>query len=290
MVKFCVEAFGNNLDEVIKMCKKSEELGYHAFYYGDGPWNYLLDCFSTLSYLSSLTSRIRLGPAVSNLFKGYREPIILAKASSTLDNISKGRFDLRVGCGNTEAKEWWKIYGYKYPKDRVSMLEEGLKILKELFLKDKVTYEGKYFFVKNAELQPKCYQKPHIPITIAAMGKRMIKIAQEYADILEISFLKPEEIKDKIDFPKILSLEIDVFIDKDREKALKEAKDYLSKNCLSIDYLERILLGNPEDICERINNYLDVGVKQFTLIFNQEDPFSSLEIFSDKVISNFFKE
>ncbi|MEM4311047.1 MAG: LLM class flavin-dependent oxidoreductase [Nitrososphaerales archaeon] len=291
MVKFCVESFGNKVEEVAKFCKLCEDLGYDAFYYGDGPWNYLLDCFSTLSYLSSLTSRIRLGPALSNLFKGYREPIALAKASSTLDNLSKGRFDLRVGCGANypKIKEWWLAYGYDYPnsRERVEMLEEGLKIIKNLFLKDRFSFKGKYFSVLNANLGPKCYQR-HIPIIVACMGKKMLKIASKYADMAEISFLRVHEIRKKIELLNSrlpISLEIDVFIHRDREEALKEAKDYFLRNYLPQDYFDRNLVGNPEDCLTKLLRYMDAGISQFTLVFNQRNLDEAVKLFSEKVVS-----
>jgi alkanesulfonate monooxygenase SsuD/methylene tetrahydromethanopterin reductase-like flavin-dependent oxidoreductase (luciferase family) len=51
-----------------------------------------LEAWTTLSALSSITTRLRLGTMV--LCNEYRHPTVLAKMGATLDFISNGRLDL----------------------------------------------------------------------------------------------------------------------------------------------------------------------------------------------------
>ena len=72
-----------------------EHLGYHSVWlddhlmYGDWP---VLEPWTTLSALSALTSRIRLGTMVS--CSAHRNPALLAKMTATFDVLSNGRLEL----------------------------------------------------------------------------------------------------------------------------------------------------------------------------------------------------
>ena len=75
------------------------------------------------------------------------------------------------------------------------MLREGLSLVKALWTKDVVTFEGGHFKLRNAHCVPKPHQKPHPKITVAAMGPRMMDIAANYADVWEASYLSPEHYR-----------------------------------------------------------------------------------------------
>ena len=116
----------------------------------------------------------------------------------TLQEISNGRLEFRTGAGATLqwASQWWHPYGIDYPTiaERVSILEEGVRLLDILWNKQQTTiavsFEGKYFKLKGATLQK---SKKKIPITIAAKQNKTIQIAAKYADIWESSYITPEE-------------------------------------------------------------------------------------------------
>ena len=65
----------------------------------------MLECWTTLSSLASVTTKIRLGAILVNL---YRNPAIVAKMASTLDIISNGRLEIGLSAGwyQREAEEF----------------------------------------------------------------------------------------------------------------------------------------------------------------------------------------
>ena len=87
--------------------------------------------------------------------------------------MSKGRLEFRTGAVATHgyAVQWWYPYGIDYPDraDRVSLLDEGIKVLKLLWSKPNVNFSGKYFKINGASLRN---PKQSIPITVAAKGGR----------------------------------------------------------------------------------------------------------------------
>lgn len=110
----------------------AQNLGYHSVSYIDhliwkgerSPWKKngaILECWTVLSALTSITKKIRLCPLV--LCNSYRNPALVAKMGATLDIISNGRLELGIGAG-------WKgdeylAYGYSFPEASTRIKQLG---------------------------------------------------------------------------------------------------------------------------------------------------------------------
>src|SRR5439155_5575693 len=145
----------------------------------------MLECWTTLSSLVSVTAKIRLGAILVNL---YRNPAIVAKMASTLDFISNGRLDIGLSAGWYEKEA--HAYGVPYPTGsvRIEMLEESVIILRQMLGAEnensncgKISFKGRHYNLSNVECNPKPIQKPRIPIWIGGSGKKTLKIVAEYA-------------------------------------------------------------------------------------------------------------
>lgn len=163
--------------------QEAEKLGYESVWLadhlmGDRP---VLESWTTLSALSSLTTRIRLGTMV--LCNSFRNPALLAKMAATLDNVSRGRLELGIGAGWKEDE--YVGYGYDFPSPatRVHQLKDTLIILDKMWNKSPASYQGKRFRINQAYCEPKPIQKPRIPITVGGTGEQlMLKLVARYAD------------------------------------------------------------------------------------------------------------
>src|SRR5690348_4296722 len=83
-------------------------------FYEAPPAGGTLDHFEALSTLGALaadTRNVRIGCLV--FYVGYRNPASLAKAATTIDHISGGRFELGLGSGWHEQEA--RAYGYDFP-------------------------------------------------------------------------------------------------------------------------------------------------------------------------------
>src|SRR5919197_2231370 len=192
---FCVEVWGTDYNKIKNTCMLAEKLGYDGFYYGESLADIDLDCWTIISNLSAITNKIKLGPVITYLFPQYRNIFLLAKQAMTLQEISNGRLEFRTGAGATLqwSSQWWHPYGIDYPTttERVSILEEGIRLLNILWSKQTpVSFEGKYFKVRGATLQK---NENRIPVTIAAKRNKTMQIAAKYADIWESSYITPEQ-------------------------------------------------------------------------------------------------
>jgi probable F420-dependent oxidoreductase len=162
---------------------EAEELGYDSFLTTDHymfPWgDETLETWVYLSYVAGKVSNIRLGTCVTPI--PFRPPSLLAKTISTLDLISNGRVTVGVGLGwysnEYEAYSSWDPNPVRFEKTK-----EALELMVKLWSEDKVNFEGKYYRVKDAVLQPKPVQKPHPPLWFGGTGKKMLKITAEMGD------------------------------------------------------------------------------------------------------------
>ena len=130
--------------------------------------------------IAALTSRIRLGVLVSS--NTFRHPALLAKEAVTVDHVSGGRLILGLGTGWHEDEH--RRYGIDLPSpvERVDRLEEAVQIMRLLMDEGKGSYQGRYYRLDDAYLVPAPFQKPRIPLLIAAHRPRMLAIAARYAD------------------------------------------------------------------------------------------------------------
>ncbi len=72
-----------------------------------------LECFTTLSAIAAITTRVRLAPTVTAM--SFRNPALLAKMTSTLDRISGGRFI--AGLGSGWLRDEYDANGFPYPSN-----------------------------------------------------------------------------------------------------------------------------------------------------------------------------
>ena len=152
-------SYFNQVREVVLEC---ERLGYHSVWlddhlmFGKRP---ILESWTTLSALSSITKKIKLGTMV--LCNSFRKPALLAKMAATLDVISNGRLEFGIGAGTQ--KDEHIAYGIPFsnPSVRIDRMKEAVEIIKTMWTQEKASYEGKYYRIKEAVCEPKPMQKPH---------------------------------------------------------------------------------------------------------------------------------
>jgi F420-dependent oxidoreductase-like protein len=149
------------------------------------------EALTTLGALAAETRNARIGCLV--FYVGYRNPALLAKAATTLDHITGGRFELGIGAG------WhvWEAsaYGFAFPDigTRLDMLEEAAQIIRQMLTQERTNFSGKHYQVDNASCLPRPVQE-RLPIWIGGVGeKRTLKLVADFADGWNAAYLSPQE-------------------------------------------------------------------------------------------------
>lgn len=178
----------DDFDRVIEVAKHCERIGYDSVWVYDhlSPfWSrsgQAFECWTTLSAVAARTNSVKVGSLVTNVV--LRNPSLLAKMSSTIDNISNGRLILGLGTGDKMSREELHSYGYRFPdlNERVERLRESIQILKAMWTNDEVTFHGNHYEISRAVNLPKPKQRPHPPIWIGGRHLRILDVVAEFAD------------------------------------------------------------------------------------------------------------
>ncbi len=149
---------------VSRLTRRAEEIGFDLTLLAElnlndikGPEAPSLDAWSTAAALAAVTKRLELMVAVRPTF---HQPALLAKQAANIDHISGGRLSLNV------VSSWWateaRKYGVQFDEhdDRYARTGEWLAVVDGMWKEPVFTYEGKYYQVEEAILEPKPVQRP----------------------------------------------------------------------------------------------------------------------------------
>ena len=295
---------GENFRLIRNIVLECEGLGYHSVWlddhlmYDDWP---VLEPWTTLSALSALTGRVRLGTMVS--CSTHRNPALLAKTAATFDVLSNGRLELGIGAGTQKNEH--TAYGFDFPGPsvRIERLAESLEVIKRLWTQKKANYEGKYYLLKDAVCEPKPLQKPHPPITIGgSSGLLSQKVTAPYADRFDFGFLPSiEQYRRKLE---VLEKECTAIgrdfgeIEKScwpggqvlvAQNEIEVNEKILQKNSSGLsfeDFKKTTLVGTPRQCREQLQVYIDLGVTCFMLYFGDLPRVDGLRLFAEGVMNN----
>lgn len=171
--------------DIQAMARRAEEIGLDFV----GVLDHLLfghwECWTMLSALAASTERIHLASFVT--CTGYRNPALLAKMATTLDEISDGRLILGLGAGDSNTEH--RAFGY--PTDHlVSRMEEAVQIIRPLLRDGQVNFDGHYYRAKTDEFEPRGPRPDGPPVLIGSLGgERMLQLTARYADIWDGALL-----------------------------------------------------------------------------------------------------
>lgn len=149
---------------VSRLAKRSEEIGFDLTLVAELNLNDIkgeeapsLDAWSTAAALAAVTERLELMVAVRPTFHA---PALLAKQAANIDRISGGRLSLNV------VSSWWATEARKYGvhfdqhDDRYARTSEWLDVVKGMWQEPRFDYDGRYYQVEDAILEPKPVQRP----------------------------------------------------------------------------------------------------------------------------------
>lgn len=322
--KFFVMLPQRNFEKTRALAESADALGYygvglsdHLFVHrGDMqlPNEPLLECYTTLGAVAAVTKRVRLTQVVGA--NSFRNPALLAKITSTLDQISGGRFELGIGTG--WLREEYDAYGYPYPSnaERIDQLEEGLQIIKAMWTEDEPSFHGRYYHIEKAYSFPKPVQKPRPKIMIGGSGKKILPVIARHADIVNIApsittgHVDPakwarftmESLRAKVEILRQLTQEAgradgaieisassSIFISEKpgeaETAALRAAKAMGIPSKAAAQQAPGVMWGTPAELIKEIRSRIDqFGITHFPLYFGSP---GGVELFAREVLPAF---
>ena len=259
------------------------------------------ESLTTLGALCADTTSARIGVHV--FYVGYRNPTYLAKAATTLDHISGGRFELGLGAG--WAEEEARAFGYDFPSlgTRMDMVEEALPLVRSMLRQERTTHEGTYFSATDAANLPQPIGR--VPIWVGGTGERRTpRMAAQYADGWNVPYVSPERYRelnrnvdaaceragrDPATLERSVNLGFYLAVDEARLAQL-EADLRESTKDMPVDFLAGVLLATPEQAVERLMEYVDAGADGVNVALRPPVDEEALAAYLDVVVPAVRKE
>ena len=132
--------------------------------------------FALFAFCAAVTRRIELVTGIVIL--PQRQTALVAKQAAAVDVLSGGRLRLGIGVGWNTVE--FEALGENF-KNRGKRVEEQLQVMRLLWTKELVTYEGQWHRVPDAGIRPLPVQQP-IPVWMGGDSEVVIRRAARLAD------------------------------------------------------------------------------------------------------------
>ena len=312
------------MPQLLDLAEQSEGLGFDSLWVGDSLFSKpRYEPIALLSAISQRTSRVKLGTAC--IVTSPRNPLYLALEWATLDILSGGRTIFGPCAGNPEkgVRREFEALGLDFDR-RFSIFEEGLDILRQLWIEGKVTHAGDVYqyddisFYSGTEMGPLMpIQKPppfwivsnprlvtdahdeKMVQTMKRACRRILKYGEGWMTCCRAQH--PEELREQLGYLRDVAAETGDDADRlvisyqvtlnigDSEASANDAfgsyiSQYYPELSKAMDLSNWGPVGTPESIIEWFETFADAGVDHFICRFGSLDQFGQVERFARDVL------
>jgi alkanesulfonate monooxygenase SsuD/methylene tetrahydromethanopterin reductase-like flavin-dependent oxidoreductase (luciferase family) len=205
--------------------------------------------------------------------------------------MSMGRLILGYGAGWYEKE--YRSYGFDYPSagTRVDMFEEGVQVIKKMWVDSPASFKGKYYRIDNVYCEPRPYPQPILMLG-GGGEKKTLRVVAQYADWWNDVMRPIPDLSRKLsilqqhceavgrDYNSIRkTLAPRFFIDKDHKKAIRMAE---GKNTSG-----QVIAGDPMAVCDQLYEIAEMGFDMVITTFPKFQELDDMKLFVDEVIPQF---
>ncbi|WP_433502020.1 LLM class flavin-dependent oxidoreductase [Pseudonocardia halophobica] len=174
-----VEGSGGDFRRTVELVVEAEKLGMDAVFVAEA-WG--SDAPSVLGYLAARTDRITLGSGIVQV--GTRTPVAIAQAALTLADMTEGRFVLGLGPSGPQVLEG--LHGVPFARP-LTRTRETIAVIRQAFAGEKIAFDGGTVHIplpggEGRPMRLSTAPNPDIPIYLATLSPRMLRLTGETAD------------------------------------------------------------------------------------------------------------
>jgi F420-dependent oxidoreductase-like protein len=179
-----IGAAGTDGSRLTELAKRAESLGYSSLWSGEA---YGADAVTPLAWAAASTSTIRLGTGIMQM--PGRTPAMSAMTALALAELSEGRFLLGLGLSGPRVAEGWHGVPIDGPLRRT---REYVDVVRQVVAGDtRVSLAGEHYQLPyrgvgatglGVALRPMLNTRHAIPVYLAAIGPKNVRLAVEIAD------------------------------------------------------------------------------------------------------------
>lgn len=285
-----------SVDAVTQVAETAERLGFWGVSVEDhvladrrecahpGPdeGSNFLESLQVLAFVAARTRRIKLLTGVLQL--PYRHPILLAKETMTLDNLSGGRLVLGVGVGalrgrkeaeGVDLRSYESIARREYDAfgitgNRGRLTNEYLEALTAIWTDEDAGYHGEHVNFDGLDMFPRTVQHPRPPIWVGGRSEEAHRRVAFLADGWYPSQVSPEMLREGRD--RILELaaqsgrtisdfgpQNEFYIRRDHAEARATMRRYYNRFTSEEALFGQTFAGSPERVAEQFMAHREAG-------------------------------
>lgn len=312
------------LTDLLDLAELTEQKGFDSVWVGDSLFSKpRLEPLALLAAISQRTERVSLG--TSCLVTSTRNPLYLALEWATLDHLAGGRTILGACMGNPEEGVQREFGALGLPfRERASVFEEGVAVIRELWTEGVTSYSGEHFdyddvsFYSGTEMEAfRPLQQPP-PIWVVSNIRLVGDLDDETArNRLERSCRRivelgsgwmtccrarhPDEVREQLSYLRqaaeragrslddyTISYQVTMNIADSVNEADAAIGSYISQYypelSKSVDLGNWGPVGTPDDILAWFEEFAAAGVDHFICRFGDIDQFGQVEKFANHVM------
>jgi len=175
--------------EFVAVARETEARGYHAAWTGEASG---YDAITLMAMIATHTEQLHVGSAV--LPVQTRTPVVLGQSAATLNHLAPDRVVLGIGLSSKVIVGDW--HGLSFAPS-LQQIREAVQIIRAVASGERVSFEGKFYKVKNFRLTVPPPAKP-VRVVLAALGPEMLELAGEIADGVVLNWIPPETVPSSI--------------------------------------------------------------------------------------------
>jgi probable F420-dependent oxidoreductase len=246
----------------------------------------------TLVYAAASTERLRLGCAVFVL--PLHNPLHLAKAISSLDCLSHGRVEVGVATGGRGRP----FAAFGVDGDRpVARFNEALALMKACWTEREINFDGQFWKLQGASMEPKPVQKPYPPVWFGGSAPAGMRRAVRHGDgFMGAGSQTPAQFAAQVDVVREelsaqdrepdtfrIGKRVYVHVEDDVARGRRRLEDALTRHYGRGGWSEHIFAGPAEDCAASIRSVADAGA-ELVLLNTLLDDAEQLERLAAEVI------
>ena len=321
LTKAAQEAESLGYDAIFMQDHIERDMDYHLYHSTTGFWEeglevgdpQIYETLTTSGYLAGITKNVEIGIMI--LLLPQRNPIVTAKQIATIDRLSKGRMLIGIGVGNVSHRRELEILGVPY-LERGKIADEYIRVMKAVWTQPLASYHGQYISFENASIYPKPHATPHPPLIIGGAYHLQPRILRRIAELGDgwVPIATPPQIAEgltkvrqmashlgrNVDGFRVVAYEFTSIAPTKEEAARRYARGVGGQRLMQerpdsaripIDeFRERSLVGSPDAIIKRVEEYEKAGATHIEMLFmcsTLEELLEQMTLFSKEVLPSF---
>jgi alkanesulfonate monooxygenase SsuD/methylene tetrahydromethanopterin reductase-like flavin-dependent oxidoreductase (luciferase family) len=196
-----------------------------------------------------------------------------------------------VGVGLGAAPRIYPAFGVQ-AETRVARFSESVRLIKALWTEPRVNFEGRFWQLRNASMEPKPVQKPHPPVWFGGSHPNALRRAVQLGEgftgagssstadfaqhVQNLRGLLSEAGRDPASFP--ISKRVYIGVDEDRDRAWQKMATWYGLRYGRTEYQHVSVWGPPEECAARLREVAEAGAELVLLtpIYDEADQMERL--------------